>query len=153
MFGKLAASCAEQQSHGERCYHEDYRNPFHDFTLFLGTDEYIPKRNDESQPTEVRCPGGLKQYVTAFRTAFPYLHITFEDQVVEGDKVATRITLRGTHTCELEGIPAKGRKVTITSIRIDRLETGKFMETLISSDILGLLQQLGVIPPPGQAER
>jgi len=107
--------------------------------------------HDPSQPTEVRGPEGLKQYVTAFRTAFPDLHITFEDQVAEGDKVATRITLRGTHKGELAGIPATGKQVTITSISIDRLEAGKFVETFVSSDTLGLLQQLGVIPPPEQA--
>ncbi|HUU74912.1 MAG TPA: ester cyclase [Methanoregulaceae archaeon] len=119
-------------------------------------DELVAKNfvlHDASQPTEVRGPDGLKQYVTAFRTAFPDLHITFEDQVAEGDNVATRITLRGTHKGELAGIPATGREVKITSISIDRLEAGKFVETHISSDTLGLLQQLGVIPPPGQAER
>lgn len=105
--------------------------------------------HDPSQPIEVRGPEGLKQYVTAFRTGFPDLHITFEDMVAEGDKVATRLTLRGTHKGELAGIPATGKQVTITSMSIDRLEAAKFVETFVSADTLGLLQQLGVVPPTG----
>ena len=109
--------------------------------------------NDPSQPTEVRGPEGLKQYVTAFRMAFPDLHVTFEDMVAEGDKVASRITLRGTHKGELAGIPATGKQVTITGISIDRLEAGKFVETFVIADVLGMMQQLGVVPSPGQPGR
>lgn len=108
--------------------------------------------HDPSQPKEVRGHEGLKQYATAFRTTFPDLYITFEDMVAEGDKVASRITLRGTHKGELAGIPATGKQVTITGISIDRTEAGMFVETFVSMDALGMLQQLGVVPTPGQAE-
>ncbi|MBN2031384.1 ester cyclase [bacterium] len=59
------------------------------------------------QATEVRGPERLKQYVIAFRTVFPDLHVTFEDMVVEGDKVASRMTLRGIHKRERAGIPLR----------------------------------------------
>jgi len=109
--------------------------------------------HDPSQPAEVKGPDGLKGYVDGFRAAFPDLHITFEDMVAEGDKVASRITLRGTHKGELAGIPATGKQVTVSGMSIDCLEGGKFVETFVVTDVLGLLQQLGVAPVPGQTQR
>jgi len=121
---------------------------------FAVTDELIADNfvlHDPSQPAEVRGPDGLKGYVSAFRTAFPDLRITFEDMVAEGDKVASRITLQGTHKGELAGIPATGKQIKVAGLSIDRLEGGKFIETFVVSDVLGMLRQLGVAPTPGQA--
>jgi steroid delta-isomerase-like uncharacterized protein len=86
-----------------------------------------------------------------FYSAFPDLHHTFEDQVAEGDKVVTRLTLRGTHRGEFQGIPPTGKQVAITGIVIDRYENGKLVEHRSHLDNLGMLQQLGVIPAPGQS--
>lgn len=93
----------------------------------------------------------MKGYVSASRLAFPDLHITFEDTVAEGDKVASRITLQGTHKGELAGIPVTGKQIKVAGLSIDRLEGGKFVETFVISDVLGMLRQLGVAPTPGQA--
>jgi predicted ester cyclase len=54
------------------------------------------------------------------RSAFPDIRITVEDQVAEGDKVATRVTVRGTHRGELEGMPPSGKRIEISAITIDR---------------------------------
>ncbi|MGH2534691.1 MAG: ester cyclase [Thermomicrobiales bacterium] len=99
---------------------------------------------------EIHGPEGAKQYVAALRGAFPDLHITIEDQIADGDKVVTRWTARATHTGAFQGIPPTGKRGSMTGIDIDRIADGKIVECWVNSDDLGLLQQLGVIPTPGQ---
>jgi len=94
----------------------------------------------------------FKHFVQMYRTAFPDLELTIEDQVAEGDEVVTRFTARGTHLGELMGIPPTGRKVSVTGISIDRLVNGKSVESWTNYDVLSMLQQLGVIPMPSAPE-
>jgi predicted ester cyclase len=77
--------------------------------------------------------------------------MTFEDQIAEGDKVASRWTMRGTHTGELLGIAPTGKQATMTGIVISRLAGSTIAEEWENFDQLGLLQQLGVIPSPAEA--
>ena len=93
---------------------------------------------------------GFRQIVTLFRSAFPDIHYTVEDQLAEGDKVATRWTARATHRGPLMGIPPSGREVTFAGIFIDRIEGGKCMEHWGAIDRLGLMEQLGAVPGPAQ---
>jgi steroid delta-isomerase-like uncharacterized protein len=93
---------------------------------------------------------GLKQLVTVYRTAFPDTQFTVEDLIVEGDKAVVRWTARGTHQQELMGIPPTGKQATVTGIDIYRIKNGMTAEHWGNFDQLGLLQQLGVIPAPGQ---
>jgi steroid delta-isomerase-like uncharacterized protein len=102
---------------------------------------------------DINGPAGAKRYVAALRAAFPDLHITIEDQIAEGDRVVTRWTARGTHAGEFQGIPPTGKRGSMTGIDIDRVADGKVVECWVNSDDLGLLQQLGVIPVPGQRAR
>ena len=83
-------------------------------------------------------------------TAFPDVHFTIEDQVAEADKVVTRWTWRGTHQGPFQGIPPTGKHVMVTGVGINRFANGKVVENWTNMDILGLLQQLGVVPAPGQ---
>jgi steroid delta-isomerase-like uncharacterized protein len=94
---------------------------------------------------------GMKQMTPAFFTAFPDLHYTLEDLIAEGDKVAARFTLRGTHQRDFLGMPPTGKQVSVTGIEIDRIEDDKVVESWANSDALGLMQQLGAIPPMAQA--
>jgi steroid delta-isomerase-like uncharacterized protein len=94
---------------------------------------------------------GMKQMTPAFFTAFPDLHYTLEDLIAEGDKVAARFTLRGTHQGDFLGMPPTGKQVSVTGIEIDRIEDDKVVESWANSDALGLMQQLGAIPPMAQA--
>ncbi len=97
-------------------------------------------------------PSGLEghhQFLVMLRNAFPDLQATLEDLIAEGDKVVDRWTNRATHQGELFGIPATGKQVTITGIDIIRIENGKIVEIWHQEDSLGMLQQLGVIPPMG----
>lgn len=108
-------------------------------------------RHDPGLPMEVRGPDGVRQYIAMFRTAFPDLHLELEDLLVEGDRLALRLTGTGTHRGPLPGIPPTGRKGSVWSMEIHRFEHGKIVEQWVLIDNLSLLQQLGVIPAPGGA--
>jgi steroid delta-isomerase-like uncharacterized protein len=102
---------------------------------------------------ELRGPEDFKQrWVSMFRTAYPDLQLSVEDQIAEGDKVVARYTGRGTHQGELMGIPPTGNEVSVGGIIISRVSGGRVEEEWNSFDALGMMQQLGVIPPPGQGE-
>ncbi len=90
---------------------------------------------------------GLKQSVTMYRTAFPDVHFTVEDQIAEGDRVVTRWTARGTHQDAFMGIPPTGKQAMVTGISITRVASGKVVEGWTNFDALGLLHQLGAVPP------
>lgn len=77
------------------------------------------------------------------RVAFPDLRAKIEDQMGEGDKVATRVTFQGTHKGEFRGIPPSGKSVSYTGIAIDRIRGGKVVEMWHEANIISLLQQLG----------
>jgi predicted ester cyclase len=93
---------------------------------------------------------GSRQFIGSYLSAFPDLHLTIEDIIAEGDKIVGRWTSSGTHQGELFGIPPTGRHAASTGIDILRIEGGKFVEHWLALDQLGMLQQLGVIPAPGQ---
>ena len=105
--------------------------------------------HDPASPEEVRGPEGFKRFVGVFRTAFPNLHVTIEEQIAEGDKMVTRYTVRGNHLGELMGLPATGKQVTIRGCGVSRVSDGKLVETWDHYDALGLMGQIGVVPLPG----
>ena len=86
-----------------------------------------------------------KQFVTTHLTTFPDLHITIQDQIAENDLVATRYVMRGTHQGEFADIPPTGKQFTVTGIEMHRFADGKLVELWNVVDVLGMLQQLGVI--------
>jgi steroid delta-isomerase-like uncharacterized protein len=92
---------------------------------------------------------GLHAFVTMFRDAFPDLKVETVSTVVEGDEVWMQSVLTGTHKGELGGIPATGKKVSVTMF--DRVKTrdGKAIEHWGVSDDMGMMTQLGVIPEMG----
>jgi steroid delta-isomerase-like uncharacterized protein len=91
----------------------------------------------------------FKQFLSHYLTAFPDARFTVEDELAEGELVASRATLHGTHQGEFLGIPPTGKQVTSTGIAIDRIVGGKFVESWLEADNLGMLQQLGVVPSMG----
>lgn len=93
---------------------------------------------------------GAKQFFAMMRSAFPDLHLTIEDMIAEGDKVVMRSTWSGTHQGEFMGIPATGKRVTVSAIDISRVADGRMVEHWEQFDALGLMQQLGVVLPPEQ---
>lgn len=89
----------------------------------------------------------VRRQVGYFRTAFPDLHVTIEETVAEDDKVWHRQTLRGTHQGEFFGIQPTGNAVTMTGTHCFRVKAGKIIEHRANNDDLGMLTQLGAIPP------
>jgi steroid delta-isomerase-like uncharacterized protein len=83
-----------------------------------------------------------------FWAAFSDSHYTIEDQVGEGDKVATRLTWRATHTGDFQGLPPTGKQIAVSAMNLARIKDGKLVELWPSFDQLGLMQQLGLVPPP-----
>lgn len=121
----------------------------------LADELYAPNvRFQNPGVADVRTLEDFKRLVTALRSPFPDGHMTIEDMIAEGDQVVSRYTFRGTNTADFVApipIPATGKHVTTTGIAIARLAGGKVVEVLDMGDTLGLLQQLGLVPAPGQA--
>jgi steroid delta-isomerase-like uncharacterized protein len=83
-----------------------------------------------------------------FRTAFPDLQCTVEDEIREGDQFAAHWTMRGTHKGSFLGNPPTGRPVVVQGIIFARTDNGRIVEDWTLLDQLGILQQLGIVPPP-----
>ncbi len=99
---------------------------------------------------EIKGPEGFKQFIAMRRTAFPDFHVAVEDMVAEGDRVVSRWTAAGTHKGDLMGIAPTERQGTMTGITITRIVGGKVVEDWENLDQLGMLRQLGAIPPLGK---
>jgi steroid delta-isomerase-like uncharacterized protein len=108
----------------------------------------------EHIPFPGQGPGreGLRQVLSAFISAFPDIRWTLEEQIAEGEKVVSRFTMTGTHRGEFLGIPPTGKSVNIWGVVIDVVRNGKFSESRIIMDTLGLMQQLGTIPISNEGE-
>ena len=104
-----------------------------------------------ASPDQPTGPEGVKGVVAMFRSAIPDLRVVVEDMIAEGDKVAVRYTLEGTHEGELFGVPPTGQRLSIKSISVERVSDGKIREHWRVTDSLDMMQQLGVIPAPEHA--
>jgi SnoaL-like polyketide cyclase len=78
-------------------------------------------------------------------------NITIDDQIAEGERVATRWTASATHTGPVMGMPPTGKPVRVTGVNVARFAEGEIVESWFNFDMLTLLQQLGAIPTPEQA--
>ncbi len=104
----------------------------------------------EQVPLPGQGPGldGLKDILRGMRSAFPDIDFSIKEQIWEGDKVASRFEWTGSHQAPFMGIPPTGRQVRVWGIVIDRLVEGRIKDTRIIMDSLGLMMQLGALPPP-----
>jgi steroid delta-isomerase-like uncharacterized protein len=109
-----------------------------DFVVHVSKDEKVYGRE------------GVEQFYTELRRAFPDLFFTIQDQIAEGDRVVTSWKAEGTHSGAFKGIPPTGKRVTLSAVDIDKIVNGKVVECWTKMDELGLLNQLGAIPPPAQ---
>ena len=116
-------------------------------------DELMAPDAEIHMPTgEVVDVDGLKGFAGTFRESFPDWYSTLEELIAEGDRVAERWTGRGTHRGELQGIPPTGKRVEVPGSVFYRIVGGKIVEFRGQLDMMGLMQQLGVIAPPQQAK-
>lgn len=79
----------------------------------------------------------------SFRKAFPDITIEVDDVVSEGDLLAFRSVMRGTHRGEFLGIPPTGQRVSVRLVDMVRVESGRFVEQWGGPDMLDLVRQLG----------
>jgi hypothetical protein len=82
------------------------------------------------------------------RIAFPDFRFELEDLIAEGDEVAVRLSVSGTHRGEMMGMAPTGKGVTASGIEVFRFQNGKIAEHWAAFDALGMLRQIGVIPVP-----
>ncbi len=92
-------------------------------------------------------PQGLKWLIIMFRSAFPDLHCTLEDEINQGDKVAAHWVMRGTQKGPFLGNQPTGRRIEIQGMIFARMESGRIVEDWTLIDQMSILQQLGLIPP------
>lgn len=92
-----------------------------------------------------------RQFIAMLRAAFPDLHYDVEDVIAEGDRVVLRATVHGTMKGEFLGMPATGKSATWSEMHFARVKDGRIVEHWANVDQLGMLQQLGLAPTPGQA--
>ena len=92
-----------------------------------------------------------REFLDPFNKAFPDLTRNIVDIVAEGDKVAVSVNITGTYKGEFQGIPATGKQVSFTAMDILTIIEGKITEEWATADMMGLMQQIGAIPPRSAA--
>jgi len=123
--------------------------------------------NDEAAMKEVLAPDlvaythgapgpqtreAMLQGISWWNATFSGSHFTFEEQIAEGDKVATHVTMRAIHSLgDFQGLPPSGKQVVMRSVTIERIKDGKIVERRVIGGWLDMMQQLGLIPPPQPA--
>ncbi|TMI84892.1 MAG: ester cyclase [Bacteroidetes bacterium] len=102
---------------------------------------YVP-----GNPEPMRGVAGYLAIVGMMRSGFPDIQWTLDDAVIDGDKVAARYTMRGTHKGQFFGVLPTGKTIQVQSMAFYRLSDGQFVEEHGLPDMLSLLQQIGAIP-------
>lgn len=102
---------------------------------------YVP-----GQPEPMHGPAGYLAIIGMMRNGFPDIQWILEDSVTEGDKVAARFIMQGTHQGTFFGIPPTGKSIKVKAINFYRFANGQIVEEYGQPDMLGLLQQIGAIP-------
>ncbi len=91
---------------------------------------------------------GFKQWIALLRTAFPDLQCSIEDEIIEGDKIAAHWTMRGTHMGLFLGNSPTNKPILVQGLTYARIENDQIIENWTMIDQMGVLQQLGLVPPP-----
>ena len=102
---------------------------------------YVPGR-----PDPLKGPAGYLEIIAMMRGGFPDIQWTIEELISEGNSVAARFTMRGTHRGNFFGVPATGNKITAQALNIYHLSGGQIIEEYGQPDMLGLMQQIGALP-------
>lgn len=108
--------------------------------------------HEELPPGIPRDREGVKQLTAMLHNAFPDFKATIDDLIAADDKVVIRMIWTGTQEGEFMGIPPSGNSVNVEVIDIMRLDGGKVVEHWGQMDNMGLMQQLGAMPAPGEGE-
>ncbi len=110
--------------------------------------DYVCHMSGVPVPGPVRGQEALKHLFAIYFAAFE-IHDIPEFLIAEGDMVAIHDTYQAKHTGEFQGVPPTGKEATVTGTDIYRIVDGKIVEQWVEVDMLGLMQQLGILPTPG----
>lgn len=133
---RLAASLFEHAARGDYDAFERLLAP--DFVVHEGSED-------------VHGSLGLRAMIEEYKRVLSGMTVTVEDQLAEGDKVATRFTVRGTHEGAFMGASPTGREVSFSGLTISVCKDGRIVEEWEEGDIIGLLAQIGALPEPASA--
>lgn len=97
----------------------------------------------DSVPGQESTPQGYVWFFENFRASFPDLNLNVDHMVADEENVAIAYTITGTHKGEFQGVPATGKRIKARGLEICRFDDGKIAERWGSSDVLGIMQQLG----------
>lgn len=133
------------------------KNLMQKFTVFINTaDERLAQElidkdavfHVPGQTSPLQGPAGYLFILTMMRGGFPDIQWTLEETISEGDRIAARFTMRGTHRGTFLGMPATGKPFEVQAINFYRWSDDKIVEEHGQPDLLGLMQQIGAIPTP-----
>ena len=102
---------------------------------------HVPGRSES-----MRGPAGYLAIIGMMRGGFPDIQWTLEELIAEGDKVAARFTMRGTHLGAFFGVPSTGKRIEVQAMNFYRFSDRQIVEERGQPDLLGLLQQIGAVP-------
>ena len=102
---------------------------------------YVPGR-----PDPIQGPTGYLSIIAMMRSGFPDIQWTLEDMVSDGDKIAARFTMRGTHQGLFFGVPATGKSIQAQAINFYHLSDGRFVKEYGQPDMLAIMAQIGALP-------
>jgi len=102
--------------------------------------------HDPNTPDLGKGPEGYKARLKLYETAFPDMRFSVDEVLAEGDRVLLRWQASGTHTGDLQGIPATGKATSGPGMSILHFRNGKVIDDFCIWDTLGMLRQLGVPP-------
>lgn len=111
-------------------------------------DDYV--EYNSALPEPIRGPDGVREYVSMLRAAVPDINCGVEDLIAEGDMVVRRDRATGTHEGEFMGVEGTGKEAVVEGHHIHRIEDGKLVESWAQNDMLGFLQQIGLVELPGE---
>ena len=133
---------------------ETHKDFFKQFIQFINTaDENLAQQlispvaefHVPGQPGPLQGPKGYLMIISMMRSGFPDIQWKLEDLITEGDKVAARFTMRGSHNGEFFGFPATGKVIVVQAINFYRLMNEQIIEEYGQPDMIGLLRQIGAI--------
>jgi steroid delta-isomerase-like uncharacterized protein len=102
---------------------------------------YVP-----GSPEPMQGPAGYLAIIGMMRSGFPDIQWTLDETIAEGDKVAARFTMRGTHKGYFLGVSPTGKSIAVKAMNFYRLSNGQFVEEYGMPDMMGLMQQIGALP-------
>lgn len=102
--------------------------------------DFVSHTNPPGFPKGVE---GVRRFFAMFRDAIPDVEVTIDELIVDGDRAAVATTIRGTHTGEMLGLPATGRRVEVVGVDMVRVRDGRIVEHRGLTDTVGLMRQLG----------